>query len=127
MPIEYLKKATPPQEAIDNATSETVQRLLADIQINGCEAVEKYARDFDGWHGSIVVSEVDFANATKRLSQGIKDDIAFAHARVKDFAQRQRDSLHEFEVELIDGLVAGQKLIPVNTAGCYVPTPPQPS
>jgi len=41
MPIEYLKKVTPPQEAIDNATSETVQRLLADIQTNGCEAVEK--------------------------------------------------------------------------------------
>ena len=74
MPIEYLKKATPPQEAIDNVTSETVQRLLADIQINGCEAVEKYARDFDGWHGSIVVSEVDFANASKRLSQALFND-----------------------------------------------------
>ena len=121
MPIEYLKKATPPQEAIDNATSETVQRLLADIQKNGRDAVEKYARDFDGWHGSIVLTEADFAKASNSLSQGVRDDIAFAHARVKDFAVRQRESLHEFEVELIDGLVAGQKLIPVNTAGCYVP------
>jgi sulfopropanediol 3-dehydrogenase len=55
MTIEYLKKATPPQAAIDSATSETVERLLADIQKNGREAVEKYARDFDGWHGDIVV------------------------------------------------------------------------
>ena len=121
MTIEYLKKATPPQEAIDNATSETVERLLIDIQKNGRDAVEKYARELDGWHGPVVVSDDEFAKASKALSQGIRDDIAFAHARVKDFAQRQRDSLHEFEVELIDGLVAGQKLIPVNTAGCYVP------
>jgi sulfopropanediol 3-dehydrogenase len=121
MTIEYLKKAAPPQEAIDNATSETVERLLADIQKHGRDAVEKYARDFDGWQGSIVVTDEDFAKASKALSQGVKDDIAFAHARVKDFAIRQRESLHEFEVELIDGLIAGQKLIPVNTAGCYVP------
>lgn len=121
MTIEYLKKASPPQAAIDNATAETVQRLLADIRQNGREAVERYARDLDGWHGDIVVSESDFAKASQSLSQGIKDDIAFAHARVKDFATRQRESLHEFESELIDGLVAGQKLIPLNTAGCYVP------
>lgn len=121
MTIEYLKKAPPRQESIDTATAETVERLLADIQRNGRSAVEKYARDFDGWHGPIVVGEDDFAKATQALSQGVKDDIAFAYARVRDFALRQRESLHEFEVELIDGLVAGQKLIPVNTAGCYVP------
>ena len=121
MTIEYLKKATPPQEAIDGATAETVQRLLADIQVNGREAVEKCARDLDGWHGSIVVSEDALSKASNSLAQGVKDDIAFAHARVKDFAQRQRDSLHEFEAELIEGLLTGQKLIPVNTAGCYVP------
>lgn len=121
MTIEYLKKATPPQEAIDGATAETVQRLLADIQTNGREAVEKYARDLDGWRGSIVVSQDDLSKASNSLAQGVKDDIAFAHARVKDFAQCQRDSLHEFEAELIEGLITGQKLIPVNTAGCYVP------
>ena len=94
MTIEYLKKANPSQLAIDTATSETVQLLLADIQKNGCEAIEKYARDLDGWHGSIVVSEDDFVNASKKLSQGVKDDIVFAHTRIKDFALRQRESLH---------------------------------
>jgi sulfopropanediol 3-dehydrogenase len=121
MTTEYLKKANPPQAAIDVATAETVQRLLSDIKANGREAVERYARDFDGWHGPVVITDSDFEKASKALSQGIKDDIAFAHARVKDFALRQRESLHEFEVELIDGLIAGQKLIPVNTAGCYIP------
>lgn len=121
MTIEYLKKATPPLAAIDSATAETVQRMLADISEHGRSAVERYARDFDGWHGDIVVGEDTFAKASRSLSQGVKDDIAFAHQRVRDFALRQRDSLHEFETELIDGLVAGQKLIPVNTAGCYVP------
>ncbi len=121
MSIEYLKKATPPQEAIDSATSETVEHMLADIKTNGRDAVERYARDFDGWHGPVVVGEDDFHKASQRLTQGVKDDIAFAHARVRDFAMRQRDSLHEFETELIEGLIAGQKLIPVNTAGCYVP------
>jgi sulfopropanediol 3-dehydrogenase len=119
--IEYLKKANPSQDAIDSATAETVQRLLSDIQSNGREAVERYARDFDGWHGPVVLCEGDFAKASASLTQGVKDAIAFAHARVKDFAVRQRASLHEFEVELIAGLIAGQKLIPVGTAGCYVP------
>ena len=121
MTIEFLKKAPPRQASIDTATSETVERLLSDIQHNGRSAVEKYARDLDGWHGPIVVGEDDFAKASLSLSQGVKDDIAFAHSRVRDFALRQRESLHEFEVELIDGLVAGQRLIPVNVAGCYVP------
>ena len=93
MTIEYLKKAPPRQEAIDNATSETVERL-ADIQKNGRDAVERYARELDGWHGPIVLGDAEFAKATQSLSQGVKDDIAFAHSRVRDFALRQRESLH---------------------------------
>jgi sulfopropanediol 3-dehydrogenase len=121
MSTEYLKKAHPPTETIDTATAETVQRMLAEIKAGGKEVVERYARDFDGYKGSIVLGDADFAAASKKLSQGVRDDIAFAHKRVSDFAQRQRDSMQEFEVELMEGLVTGQKLIPVNTAGCYVP------
>jgi len=121
MAIEYLKKAPPRQEAVDRNTSEIVERMLTDIRTNGRDAVEKYARDLDGWHGSVVLTESDFTKATQSLSQGVRDDLDFAYARVRDFAIRQRESLLEFEVELIDGLIAGQKLIPVNTAGCYVP------
>jgi sulfopropanediol 3-dehydrogenase len=121
MTIEYLKKVTPPTAMIDTATTETVQRMLAEIKRDGRDAVERYARDFDGWHGPIVLGEDELAAAAGRISQRTRDDIEFAHTRVRDFAMRQRESLHEFETELMDGLVAGQKLIPVNTAGCYVP------
>ncbi|PLX77092.1 MAG: histidinol dehydrogenase [Azoarcus sp.] len=121
MTTEYLKKATPPIETIDSATGETVQRMLAEIKREGREAVERYARDLDGYTGKIVLDESDFAAAAKAVPASVREDIAFAHKRVKDFAQRQRDSLAEFEVELMNGLIAGQKLIPANTAGCYVP------
>lgn len=121
MTTEYLKKATPPVETIDTLTGETVQRMLAEIKREGREAVERYARDLDGYTGKIVLDESDFAAAAKSVPQGVRNDIAFAHNRVRDFAQRQRESLSEFEVELMSGLVAGQKLIPANTAGCYVP------
>ncbi len=121
MTIAYLKKAIPNTEMIDTDTGETVQRMLAEIKLGGKEAVERYARDFDGYKGSIVLSEDEIAATCKSLPGTVLDDIAFAHKRVSDFAKRQRDSLHEFEVELIPGLTAGQKLIPVNTAGCYVP------
>lgn len=121
MTIEYLKKATSLAKATDRSTTDAVQRILSDIKEHGREAVERYARDLDGWKGPIVVSSEMFEKASRSLSQGMKDDIAFAHSRVKDFARRQRDSLLEFEVELIEGLIAGQKLIPINTAGCYIP------
>jgi sulfopropanediol 3-dehydrogenase len=121
MTTEYLKKATPPQATIDAATGETVQRMLAEIKSQGREAVERYAYDLDGYKGKIVLDASDIAKATQSVPNTVRDDIAFAHQRVRDFAQRQRDSLAEFEMELMSGLIAGQKLIPVNTAGCYVP------
>jgi sulfopropanediol 3-dehydrogenase len=121
MTTEYLKKSNPPQATIDEATGETVQRMLSKIKTQGRDAVERYARDLDGYKGKILLDEADIAEAIKAVPQTVREDIAFAHQRVHDFAQRQRDSLGEFEVELMSGLVAGQKLIPVNTAGCYVP------
>lgn len=121
MAIEYLKKANPPVQAVDTATSDTVRRILADIEVNGEDAVRKLARELDGYSGNIVLAEADFARAEQALSQGVRDDIRFARDRVQDFAQRQRDSLHEFQAELLPGLIAGQRLIPCNTAGCYVP------
>lgn len=121
MTTDYLKKANPPQATIDAVTNETVRRMLAEIKTEGREAVERYARDLDGYKGKIMLDEADIAEAIKSVPLTVREDIAFAHLRVRDFAQRQRDSLAEFEVELMSGLVAGQKLIPVNTAGCYVP------
>jgi sulfopropanediol 3-dehydrogenase len=121
MTIEYLKRATPAQQQIDVATGETVRRMLAEIEAGGEDAVQRFARELDGWHGPVVVDAAGFARAEQQLAPGVKDDIRFARDRVLDFARRQRESLHEFEVELLPGLRAGQKLIPCGTAGCYVP------
>ena len=121
MTIEYLKQAHPPVQAIDTATSETVGHMLEKIDTGGEEAVREYARELDGWHGDIVVAEADFVKAEAALSTGMKDDLRFARDRIQDFARRQRDSMHEFQAELIPGLLTGQRLIPCSTAGCYVP------
>ena len=121
MTVEYLKRAAPPAAAICTDTAATVQRMLAEIARDGADAATRFAQMFDGWHGDIVVGGTAFASAARSLSQGVEDDIAFAHARVRDITQRQRDALLALEVELIPGLVARQKLIPVNIAGCYVP------
>ena len=121
MAIQYLKKADPPVQAIDTATAETVRKMLDEIKAGGEEAVRRYARDLDGYTGEIVLGEAAFAAAERALTPGIKDDIRFARDRVQDFARRQRDSMHEFSAELLPGLTAGQRLIPCQTAGCYVP------
>jgi sulfopropanediol 3-dehydrogenase len=118
---EYLKKANPPLARIDSETAETVREMLADIEAEGEDAVRRYARDLDGWTGEIVLGDAAFADAERSLSERVKDDIRYARDRVCEFAERQRESMHEFNVELRPGLVAGQKLIPVDTAGCYVP------
>jgi len=121
MPIEYLKKANPPIQAIDTATAGTVRGMLDTLLEQGEAAARAYARDLDGWSGDIIVDEQAFARADAALSSGVKDDIRFARDRVQDFARRQRDSMQEFSAELLPGLIAGQRLIPCNTAGCYVP------
>lgn len=121
MTASYLKKANPPQQAIDTATGATVQAMLERLEREREDAARAYARELDGWLGEIVVSAADMARAEAALSDGVKADIRFARDRVQDFARRQRDSMHEFEVELLPGLRVGQRLIPCNTAGCYVP------
>jgi len=121
MPIEYLKKANPPLQAVDTATAGTVRGMLDKLLEQGEAAARAYARDLDGWSGDIVVEEEAFAKAEAALASGVKDDIRFARDRVQDFARRQRDSMQEFSAELLPGLTAGQRLIPCNTAGCYVP------
>lgn len=121
MAITYLKKAAKAPASNDEKTSSIVAELLAEIEAGGETATRAIAQRLDGWDGEIVVSEAELRRAEAGLAETVKDDIRFAHARVSDFARRQRDSLAEFEVTLVEGLVTGQRLIPVTTAGCYVP------
>ena len=121
MAIEFLKKAakTPSTDTAD--TGKIVAEILAEIEAGGEATTRAYAEKFDNWTGDIVVSPDRIAEAIRSLPETLKEDIQFARARVAKFAQAQRDTMSDFETELSDGLYAGQKLIPIEAAGCYVP------
>ncbi|MEM7172567.1 MAG: histidinol dehydrogenase [Pseudomonadota bacterium] len=117
----YLKRASKSAGLSITQRDEAVSQMLAEIEAGGEARTRSYARELDAWDGDVVVPEDWFRDAESQLAESVKDDLRFAHARVQDFAQRQRDSQQEFETELVDGLIVGQRLIPVTTAGCYVP------
>jgi len=120
--MEYLKRAAKTPETETAAARAVVDEMLADIRARGEQAVRDYAQKLDHWSGEIVVSPEEIERRTASISKKVKTDIDFATAQVRRFAQAQRDSMQEFSVELSSGLTAGQRLIPVNVAGCYVPT-----
>ncbi len=117
----YLKRAAKTPKTAECETRKIVVNMLDDIRENGEEAVRKYAKNLDGWEKEFVVTKEEIKKATDSLSQQVKDDIKFAKDQVFNFAIAQKNSLQEFKTELHPGVIAGQRLVPVNTAGCYVP------
>ncbi|HEX5464867.1 MAG TPA: histidinol dehydrogenase, partial [Burkholderiales bacterium] len=99
-----------------------VNEMLAEIESRGEAAVRDYAKKLDGWTGEIIVTADEIERRTRDIPDPIKRDIEFATEQVTRFATAQRDSIKEFSVEVYPGLTAGQRLVPVNVAGCYVPT-----
>ena len=97
--------------------------MLDDIEQNRDAAVRRYAKDLDRWErpGRFASPRPRSHAARKAMSPVFKDDFAFCKKQVTDFAKRQRDSLQEFEAEVGDGITLGQKIIPVETVGCYIP------
>ena len=121
MSATYLKKASKTPQTGQDDTNELVRSMLREIEEGGESKVLEYAQKLDGWERDILVSQEEIERAKASLSDRTKEDIRFAHARVKAFAEAQLDSMQEFETELSPGLICGQKLVPVKTAGCYVP------
>ncbi len=121
MAVTYLKKATKTAATGEEETRKIVENMLAEIEAGGEDVARSYGEKLDKYAGEIVATEEAIAAADAKLSQQLKDDIMFAHERVKKFAEAQKASISEFETELSPGLWAGQKLIPIDTAGCYVP------
>ena len=122
MAITYLKKAGKTPETESGNAQAVVAEMLAAIEARGEAAVREYAEKLDRWTGDIVVSREEVERRARAVPETVKADIAYAAEQVRRFAIAQRDSIEEFEVEVSPGLVAGQRLIPVNVAGCYVPT-----
>lgn len=119
--MQYLKQATASVASDDAGTRERVAQLLAEIERGGETAVRRCNREFDGWDGELAVPESTLEAAAGRLPPSVREDLELAHARVQAFARRQRETLSEFEMEIAPGIVAGQRLVPVATVGCYVP------
>jgi sulfopropanediol 3-dehydrogenase len=120
--MEYLKRAAKTPETETATARKVVEEMLAEIERRGEPAVRDYAAKLDRWTGEIVLTREELERRTASISKEVKRDIDFATAQVRRFARAQRDSMHEFSLELSTGLTAGQRLIPVNVAGCYVPT-----
>lgn len=119
--ITYLKKATKTPETETGTAQAVVTEMLAEIEKNGEQAVLEYAKKLDKWEGNPIVTKEQIAEVSASIPEAVKRDIDFAIKQVYDFACAQRDSIRDFDVELHNGVTAGQKVLPVNVAGCYAP------
>ena len=117
MSVEYLKKAAKTPETESAGAREIAAQMLADIEARGEAAVRDYAERLDGWTGDIVMTPDEIERRIHAIAPSVRHDIEFATTRVRRFAEAQRTSIQEFTIELQPGLVAGQRLVPVNVAG----------
>ncbi len=122
--IEYLKKgrdAAALAEA-DAQVRDTVSSVIKNIEQRGDAAVREYSLKFDQWDpADFRLSEDQIRSALRKLSSREREDIDFAQAQIRQFAQKQRDSMQDIEVQTLPGVVLGHRHIPVNAVGCYVP------
>ena len=119
-----LKAGKPESERRDDdaRVRGIVEGILGDIEARGDAAVRELSAKFDGWEPeSFLMSEQDIERAMSRVSARELADIRFAQEQVRTFAQHQRDSMLDVEVETLPGVVLGHKHIPVASVGCYVP------
>lgn len=121
MTIKYLKKAPLHSRSDDTKTQQIVRDILSDIEVGGDEKALEYAAKFDNYDGETILSKDAIKAATELVPEKMKQDIKFAHSNVERFAKAQKSTVANFETEVVPGLIAGQKAIPVNAAGCYIP------
>jgi len=106
----------------DRKVRETVETIISDIETHGDEAVKKYSRLFDHWSpGTFRLSDAQIKDIVNNTSKQVKNDILFAQKQVRSFAEQQRASITDIEVETMPGVFLGHKNIPVNSVGCYIP------
>src|SRR2546430_7595403 len=109
-------------KAADAKVRETVESILAQIEERGDAAVRALSEKFDKWApDNFKLSSQEVEKAIGRVAKRDLDDIKFAQAQVRGFAQKQKDSMRDLEVETLPGVILGHRHIPVNSIGCYVP------
>ncbi len=121
MTVEYLKKAPLHSRSDATETREIVRTILDEIEAGGDAKALEYAAKFDNYDGETILTDEAISAASELVPEKMKRDIEFAHANVKKFAEAQKGTVSDFETEVVPGLIAGQKAIPVNAAGCYIP------
>lgn len=109
-------------EAADAKVRATVEGILADVKARGDTAIRDLSKKFDNWEpASFRLNDREIEHAISQVSKRDLEDIKFAQAQVRNFAQKQRDTLQDLEVETLPGVILGHRHIPVNAVGCYVP------
>lgn len=121
MTREYLKKATRTSRSDASDVRETVRTILDDIEAGGDAKAMEYAAKFDKYDGNVILTRDEIQAAAAKVPQKLRDDIRFAHDNVRRFAELQKSTVADVQMEVVPGLIAGQKAIPVDAAGCYVP------
>nr|WP_298377471.1 histidinol dehydrogenase [uncultured Halomonas sp.] len=123
MTIRHLKSAAASAgaDAEDQRVTQAVRGMLDDIRERGEVAVREYAKKFDNWTSDFVLSDDKRQALIAKVPQTVKDDIDFAHRQIRRFAEAQRDSLQGFEIKTEQGVILGQRILPVQCAGCYIP------
>ena len=120
----WLKQGLPEEEkrAQDAKVRETVEAILADIELRGDEAVTELSIRFDDWHREdFRLSPEEVESCLNEVPESVLDDIRFAQAQIRNFAEIQRSALRDVEEETLPGVVLGHRNIPVGAVGCYVP------
>jgi sulfopropanediol 3-dehydrogenase len=122
--IKYLKKGKQEgdkKEYLQQVKS-TVETIIEDIESNGDKAVAQYSEKFDKWNPkSFRLNKDDIAKCYEQVEDSVIEDIKWAQTQVRNFAQIQRDSMKDVEVETLPGVILGHKHIPMESVGCYVP------
>ncbi|PQM58499.1 MAG: histidinol dehydrogenase [Rhodobacteraceae bacterium] len=121
MGLRYLKRAIKTGEQSLSDVRDSVQKMLIDIEKGGDIKALDYAKKLDNYDGKIILSPDDIGEASEKVPKRIKDDIQFAYENVKKFAEAQKKTLHDFDIEVVPDFITGQKYIPCNAVGCYIP------
>ena len=121
MAREYLKKADKTAQTDASDVHDTVVNILNDIEARGDEGAREYAAKFDKYNGNVLLTPDEIEAAIAKVPAKLKADIDFAYDNVKRFAELQKSTVKDVQMEIVPGVIAGQKSMPVNTAACYIP------
>ena len=109
-------------KAADAAVRNTVEGILAQVEDKKDAAIRELSKKFDNWEPKdFRLTPAEIEKAISQVSKRDLDDIKFAQAQVRNFAQKQKDTMQDLEVETLPGVILGHRHIPVNAIGCYVP------